>query len=117
MLAVHEARRISEQHCEAAELFGDWFRVLRLTRRFELPKIADKVRLDTPLNHSAVAFGFLAVDAGAATALCGTNGWSIGDTYFRVFDRSVCSFRHLKFSPCEKGPGGRVAGAGLRRGG
>ena len=29
--------------------------------RFELPKVADKVRLDTPLNHSAVAFGFLAV--------------------------------------------------------
>ena len=67
--------------------------------RFELPKVADKVRLDTPLNHSAVAFGFLAVDAGAATALCGTNGWSIGDTYFRVLARSVCSFSH-SCSPC-----------------
>ena len=77
MLAVHEARRISEQHCEAAELFGNWFRVLRLTRRFELPKIADKVRLDTPLNHSAAAFSFLIVDAIATAALCATDGGSV----------------------------------------
>ena len=67
--------------------------IQRQRLRFELPKVADKVRLDTPLNHSAVAFGFLAVDAGAAAALCGTNGWSIGALIFEylhdLFARSA----------------------------
>src|SRR5262249_29416562 len=62
---------------------GGQSRVHRL--RFELPKVADKAWLDTPLNQSAVAFGFLAVNAGAAAALCGTNSGSIANLSFRVF--------------------------------
>src|SRR5215467_14825973 len=54
-------------------------------RKFELPKVADKVRLDTPLNHSAAAFSFLVVDAIAAAALCAADSGSIANLRFRVF--------------------------------
>jgi heme A synthase len=54
-------------------------------RKFELPKVADKVRLDTPLNHSAAAFSFLVVDAIAAAALCAPDSGSVANLGFRVF--------------------------------
>jgi len=50
-----------------------------------LPKVADKIGLDTALNHNAVAFGFLAVNAVAAAALCATDSASIANLSFRVF--------------------------------
>src|SRR5262249_49907682 len=53
--------------------------------KFEFPKVADKVRLDTPLNHSAAAFDFLEVDAIAAAALCAADSGSIANLGFRVF--------------------------------
>jgi hypothetical protein len=57
----------------------------RLSRRFELPKVADKVRLDTAFNHSAAAFGFLVVDAVAAMALCGSRSGSVVSLGLGVF--------------------------------
>jgi hypothetical protein len=54
-------------------------------RKFELPKVADKVRLDTPLNHSAAAFSFLVIDAIAAAALCAADSGSVANFGFRVF--------------------------------